>query len=154
MFFIDFIKKLGNEKLDIYVDMDGVIADYIVGEARNYDTKRPLYTSLKYLEEVSKYDNVTMHILSISRLNKGVDEKNEWLDKFAPFFKKENRVIISREENGMKPSVFLKSDYVSKLNDKDKKIIIIDDDPQILHELMNKNKDKNIILLKDTVLVD
>jgi hypothetical protein len=154
MFFIDLINEYSNEKLDIYVDMDGVIADYIVGEAREYDKKRPLYTSLKYLEEVSKYDNVTMHILSISRSNKGVDEKNEWLDKFAPFFKKENRVIIPREANGMKPSVFLKCDYVSNLKDDDRKIIIIDDDPQILHELMNKNKDRNILLLKDTVLVD
>ena len=41
MFFrktIDEIKSQYN-RLKIFVDMDGVIADYIVGEARDYDKK-------------------------------------------------------------------------------------------------------------------
>ena len=73
MYFQEFIKEYSNDQVEIYVDMDGVIADYIVGEAYDYDKKRPLYNNLKALEEVSNYPNVTMHILSITKKNIGRD---------------------------------------------------------------------------------
>ena len=42
--------------------------------------------------------------------------------------------------------------YVKKLNRDESKIIIIDDDPKVLHNIKDNNDD--IILLKDTSLVD
>ena len=60
----ELIKKYDNKKIELYIDMDGVIADYNVGEASNYDKKRPLYTSINKLKEISSMTNVTMHILS------------------------------------------------------------------------------------------
>ena len=51
------------------------------------------------LEIISKMSNVELFILSITRYSTGIEQKNWWLDTYAPFFKKENRVIISREEN-------------------------------------------------------
>ena len=41
-----------NEKLRIYVDMDGVIADYIVGKPYDFENKRPLFDSINKLKEV------------------------------------------------------------------------------------------------------
>ena len=38
MYLEDFVKKI-NSKIIMYVDMDGVIADYEVGVAKNYDKK-------------------------------------------------------------------------------------------------------------------
>ena len=153
MYIKEFLEKYRDKKIKLFVDMDGVIADYNVGVPSNYDRKRPLYDSLKKLEEVSNMENVEMHILSVTRMNGGYEQKNYWLDKFAPFFRKENRTIISREANGFEKSSNLKSNFVKNLERTNESvIIIIDDDPLILKEIAKNNKD--IILLKDTALVD
>lgn len=153
MFFYNSIKDIKSKKIKIFVDMDGVIADYVVGEAREYDKKRPLVTNINQLEEVSKLKNVELYILSVSRMDIGVEEKNTWLDINAPFFKKENRIILPRESNNYISSVQLKSDYVKNIKrEQDCTIVVIDDDCRILKELRDTNKD--VMLFKDTVFVD
>lgn len=153
MYIKEFLEEYKDKKIRLFVDMDGVIADYIVGEPHEFDKKRPLYDSLAKLEEISKMENIELHILSATRMDVGFDEKNRWLDKFAPFFKKENRMIISREANGFEKTAKLKSNYVANLERTDDSvIIIIDDDPSILKEIKKSNED--VVLLKDTVLVD
>lgn len=132
--------------------MDGVIADYVYNEARSYDKKRPLYNNIKKLEIISKLPNVTLFIFSATRYNEGTNEKNYWLDTFAPFFKKENRIIISREANNMEKSAILKAEYLKKYKRDDSIIMVIDDDPRNLKEIKKLNDD--VIVLKDTVLVD
>ena len=84
-------------------------------------------------------------------MTEGRKEKNIWLDKYISFIKKENRIIISRKENDFETSSILKAKYINSIKTKDT-IIVIDDDPRVLKEINNINK--NIILLKDTVLVD
>lgn len=152
MFFEQEIKKLGDGKIKIFVDMDGVIADFNVGVTKDYHLKRPLTSNIEKLENVAKLDNVEMYILSVARLNKGVEEKNMWLDEIAPFFKKENRNIIAREDNGFMAAKDLKLLFMKNLERDGSKIILIDDDPLILHEMQMNYKD--LILFKDTVLVD
>ncbi len=152
MFLMDEIKKYGDKRIRLFVDMDGVIADYNVGVPKDYDKKRPLYSSISKLEEVSKLDNVELYILSVTRETIGRKEKNDWLDIYAPFFKRENRIIISREEHNYTNSRILKSRYLKKLKRDDSVIILIDDDPSILRKIMDNNDD--IVLYKDTILVD
>lgn len=150
MYLKEFLKKY-EDPIELYVDMDGVIADYVIGKPCDFDKKRPLYTSIKKLEEISKMGNVNMNILSITRKTIGRTEKNVWLDKYAPFFKKENRNIISKEENPNISSANLKLNFLKNVNN-DKIIILIDDDPIILKTI--EKELKNVVLLKDTVLVD
>ena len=152
MYLKEYLNKFKDQKIKLYVDMDGVIADYDVGKACEYDKKRPLTTSIKKLEEISKMDNVEIHIMSITRMDEGFEEKNNWLDKHAPFFKKENRIIISRESNNFKTSIELKTEFFKNLERDESVIILIDDHPMILHEIEKTSKD--VVLLKDTVLVD
>jgi len=151
MYLKEFIKQYNDKKIKLFIDMDGVIADYDFGSAKRFDKKRPLYDSIKKLEVISKMKNIELYILSVTRLNIGINEKNTWLDKYVPFIKKENRIIISREENDFESSSILKALYLNNLKTTDT-IIVIDDDPRVLKEINNLNK--NIILLKDTVLVD
>ena len=151
MYIKDFLEKYNNE-IKLFVDMDGVIADYIFGVPSDYDKKRPLYDSIKKLEEISKLDNIELFILSVTRMTSGIEEKNIWLDRYASFFKKENRIIISREENNFIESSTLKAQYLKNIKRDNNILIVIDDDPKVLKEINNQNKD--IILLKDTVLVD
>ena len=152
MYFSKYLEKFKDDKIKIFVDMDGVIADYDFGVPKDYDKKRPLYDSIKKLEIVSKMPNVEMFVISITRMNEGFEQKQEWLDKYAPFFKKENRIIISREANNMEKSPILKAKFLKKYKKDDNIIIVIDDDPRNLVEIDKLNE--GIILLKDAVLVD
>lgn len=146
------LEKYKDKKIKIFVDMDGVIADYDFGVASNYDKKRPLKESINKLRKISKMNNIKLYILSISRKTIGVSEKNYWLDKYAPFFKKENRIIISKEESDIKQSSIIKANYLRDLKRDGSIIVVIDDDPLILKEISNLSDDA--ILLKDSVLVD
>ena len=152
MYLKDFIESFHGNRIKIFVDMDGVIVDYDFGNPQAYDIKRPLFSSIAKLEEISQMDNVELYILSVSRMDEGVGQKNQWLDKYAPFFKQENRVILPRESNAFMPAKLLKTNYLSNLERDGSNIIVIDDDPEILKEIHASNED--IILLKDTVLVD
>ena len=148
MYIKEVLKKY--KKIKLFIDMDGVIADYEFGNAENFDKKRPLFDSIKKLEEISKMNNIELYILSITRKDIGIKEKNIWLDKYVNFIKKENRIILSKEGKD-KSSAQLKSEYLNNIKTEDT-IIVIDDDPSILKEINRTNK--NIVLLKDTVLVD
>lgn len=152
MYLKEYLKKFGNKKIKLYVDMDGVIADYDVGKPLKYDEKRPLITSINKLEEISKINNIELYILSITRYSEGIKEKNNWLDINAPFFKKENRIIISKEEKKEKTSPELKSEYLSSIEKDNIIVILIDDDPRILKKV--EEDCTNVYLLKDTSLVD
>lgn len=150
MYIDDVLEQYKDKKIKLFVDMDGVIADYEVGLARDYDKKRPLKSNIKKLKEISENPNIEMNILSVTRHDKGFEEKNIWLDKYAPFFQKKNRNIISRESNGFEKSSILKANFVKDLK-RNKVIIIIDDDPIVLKRIKKTNED--VVLLKDTALV-
>ena len=151
MYITDYIKQFKNKRIKIYVDMDGVIADYDVGKASEYDKKRPLLSNIAVLREISKKENVEMFILSITRMTIGREEKNRWLDKYVEFIKVENRFIISREEHNFMPSKTLKKKFIKNIKRDESIIIVIDDDPAIIDEIRKSSED--VYLLKDTSLV-
>lgn len=151
MYLKEILNSYGDKKIKIYIDMDGVVADYDVGKPDNFEKKRPLYTSIDKLKEISFMDNVSLYILSITRKNIGIEEKNIWLDKYMPFIDKNNRFILSKEEVS-KSSSELKVAFLKNIKREDEVIILIDDDPLILKSVMDNVND--IVLLKDTVLVD
>ena len=153
MYIKEFLKKYKTKNIKLFVDMDGVIADYDFGIPKDYDKKRPLYDNIKKIEDISKMENIELYILSVTRMTNGIEEKNTWLDKYVSFIKKENRIILSREENNFLESSILKAQYLKNIERNNNLIIIIiDDDPKVLKEINNQNKDA--ILLKDTALVD
>ena len=152
MYFYELIKELSKDKkLIIYVDMDGVIAAYELGKPLDFTSKRPLKTNINTLEKISNLENVTLHILSICRKDTQIKEKNDWLDKYAPFFDKDKRVIISKECNPNFSSRELKANYLNSLK-KEEQLVLIDDDNGVLDEV-EKNV-KNIILFQDSELID
>lgn len=152
MHFYKLIKNLTKDKkIVIFVDIDGVIASYDFGKPLDFINKRPLSSNIKTLKQVSKLENVELRILSICRLDKQIDEKNNWLDKYAPFFEKNKRTIISKESNSNYSAKELKLNYLKSLNFKEQ-IIFIDDDNEVLKTINNEIKD--IILYQDSELVD
>lgn len=152
MYFYNLIKDLTNSKKTvIYCDMDGVIAAFDFGKPLEFDKKRPLFTNIKTLEKVSELPNVELRILSACRKDTQINEKHEWLDKYAPFFLRENRNILSRESHNNQMSHEMKTDFLTSLNE-DRQIILIDDDILVLRTVHDKLK--HIICMQDSELID
>lgn len=152
MHFYELIQKqTKNKKTRIYVDMDGVIASYNIGKPYDFENKRPLTTNIKTLSKINNLENTELFILSICKKDSQIKEKNNWLDKYAPFFQKDNRIIISKESNPNLSSKELKLDYLKSLKT-DNQIILIDDDNEIIKTI--KDNAKNIILYQDSELTD
>ena len=152
MRFYKIIENLSKErKLLIFVDMDGVIASYDIGKPYDFDKKRPLITNINTLKRLNSLENCELYILSICKKDYQIKEKNDWLDLNAPFFKKENRIINSKENNNITESGILKANYLNNLNTKDQ-IILIDDDNKVL-KIVKENV-KNITLFQDSELID
>lgn len=152
MHFYQIVEKLSKEKrLLIFVDMDGVIASYDIGKPYDFDKKRPLMTNINTLKQINNLENCELYILSICKKDYQVKEKNNWLDLHAPFFKQENRIIISKENNNITESGILKANYLNNLNTKNQ-IILIDDDNKVL-KIVKENV-KSIILFQDSELID
>ena len=152
MHFYNLIKEWSSfNKIKLFVDMDGVIASYDFGKPLDFKTKRPLNTNIEVLRKVSLLDNVELFILSVCRKNYQIDEKNEWLDKNAPFFQKENRYILSKESMPNISSANIKLHFLKNYETIDK-IILVDDDNKVLSTI-SKELD-NIILLQDSELID
>lgn len=153
MYFLNKIKDLiKKEKLIIFVDMDGVIADYDFGNILDFKNKRPITTNINTLREISNLKNVTLCILSICKKEYEIKEKNLWLDKNASFFSKENRYIISKEKNPNTHSKTIKVNFIKNYDNMNKKIVVIEDDNSIL-KLMRKEL-KDVILFQDSSLLD
>ena len=153
MYFYNLIKEMASkEDIELYVDMDGVIAAYSIGNNPfDFLNKRPLRENIAKIEEVSKIDNVETHILSVCRENSQIEEKNIWLDKNAPFFKKENRNIISRESKEWLTSKEIKLEFLKNLKT-DKKVILVDDDNGVL-KLIKDSLD-TVTVMQDSELID
>ena len=153
MYLKEELLKLSDKKIRIYLDMDGTIVHYDVGNAEDFHIKRPLMDRINKLKDINNsMDNVELYILSIGHEQRHVDQKNEWLDKYFPEIPKENRAIIIRNLHGQVSSADIKKNYINNLRTDDK-IILIDDDPRILGALNKENKN-NAIILKDCVLSD
>ena len=152
MYLKKYLETFKDNKIKLFIDMDGVIVDYVVGSTSDFHKRRPLTSSIEKLKEISKMKNVELFILSVTRMDEGYNQKQIWLNKYAPFFAENNRIILSRESNNYKSTPDLKSEYIKGIERDNSVLILVDDDPTVLKKMMETNKD--VILLKDTVLVD
>ena len=127
----------------VYFDMDGVLASYdmITGldyaEKGFYTNKRPILASIQFAQYLSKIKNVEVYILSNCHYTYQRNEKLEWLQRHAPFIKKDNINIICFEEfNEDVDLIKLKANFFEETrkltNDK---LIIIDDDIRHLNQM-------------------
>ena len=98
MKFYDCIEKNKDKNISIYCDMDGVLAEYDIGNF-DYESIRPLTSTIKKIEDLYKEDNISIYILSICKTNNIVYDKITWFKKHMPFLKQENIILLSKEDN-------------------------------------------------------
>lgn len=142
---------LKKDKIDLFVDMDGVIAAYEFGMPLDFDKKRPLLSNINKIKELSKLEGLTIHILSCCKKDYQIELKNQWLDKYAPFIDKDRRFILSKETITDLSSANMKLNFLQK-HKTNSKIVVIDDDNQVIKTLGNNLQ--NIIVLQDSELID
>ena len=152
MYFKELIINLLKEKnIDLFVDMDAVIAAYDFGRPHDFDKKRPLITNIKKLKEISQLDGITLHILSICREDSQMKEKNDWLDINAPFFHKDNRHILSKETIQNTSSANMKLNFLREYKSNNQ-LVLLDDDNQVLKTVGNNLE--SVKVFQDSELID
>ena len=144
MKFYDCIEKNKDKNISIYCDMDGVLAEYDIG---NFDYEN------KKIEDLYKEDNISIYILSICKTNNIVPDKITWFKKHMPFLKQENIILLSKEDNKYQDisSKEIKSNYLKEHAKNDVNIVIYDDN-SVIKYIRKNNED--LIVFQDSSLVD
>ena len=150
MHFYNLLNEI-DDNIDLFIDMDGVISSYDFGKPLDFKNKRPLTTNINTLRKISEMNNVNLYILSVCRKDNEIEIKNNWLDKFAPFFEKDKRFVLSKETYTGVTSAELKLMFLKKYNT-NSRIILVDDDNNVL-KTISKSID-NIQLYQDSELID
>lgn len=149
--FVNEIKEIC-KKVDMYIDMDGTIAEYHLYNPEEISRKmeeeylknEPLKNVIDVLEEISKINNIEMYILSLSKTKKITEKKKIWLKKYVPFIKEENWIILTKEigEYSNENRNEIKGKNI-ELRQKDyDKSIMLDDEQVVLREAKKILNDK------------
>ena len=152
MKFYETIKKYENKIIDLYVDMDGVIAEYDIGNF-NYDMIRPLQSNINRIKALSD-NNINVKILTICKNNKIIDEKIKWIQKHMPFFDLNKIIFLSKENDKYRDltSKEIKSNFLKSDINNNHVNIIIDDDNEIVKYMVKNNE--NVIVFQVSSWID
>lgn len=142
MKFYEFLENNKDKEIDIYFDMDGVFAEYDIGNF-DYSTIRPIKTVINMMKNLIN-KNYNIKVLSICKNNAIVEEKYEWINKYVPFLKRENLVFLSKEKYEGYESNELKSNYLKDNINKEHITVLIDDDASIIKKIVKDNKDVKV----------
>ena len=137
-----------HKKVALFVDMDGTIVEYRVFPENFVTTEtkevflnaEPLEVILKNLEKINEIDNLDVYILSLARSFIIVEEKKQWLKKYAPFIREENYILLNKENGDYNAEnrEFIKSIKMKEKLDKYDYVMLLDDDHKILRRALNE----------------
>ena len=134
MKFYETIKKYENKIIDLYVDMDCVIAEYDIGNF-NYDMIRPLQSNINRIKALS-------------------DNNIKWIQKHMPFFDLNKIIFLSKENDKYRDltSKEIKSNFLKSDINNNHVNIIIDDDNEIVKYMVKNNE--NVIVFQVSSWID
>ena len=163
--FMEKIKQISkeNEKIAIFVDMDGTIAVYNVYQDESVSKKmedeylkvEPVNYVINVLEQLDKLENVDIYILTLSRTLKITEQQKEWLRKNLPFVKENNWIIITKEINeySKENRDIVKAEKMNEKCNAYNKLILLDDDHKILKETQKMLGDHGRVFHISSILV-
>ncbi|MDO5568981.1 MAG: hypothetical protein Q4G04_02555 [bacterium] len=156
MFIIEEIKKktinYNSNEIAIFIDMDGVVADYRFGEGDNiknnkpgvYLNKRPINTTISIVKEIKQELNCEIYILSSCFYKEQSIEKSMWIDKYMPFINEKNRIFTIADNFESRKMLKIDAIKSKMISNKLKKAIFIDDTHDILFLAIKELGDKII----------
>lgn len=104
------MKKTDGKKVNIYVDMDGVLANFFGadGALERFETEKDFFFNLAPFEKnvaavnQAIADGINLYILSASPNKRADGDKRKWLKKYIPTLKKGHAIIMRCGENKLK----------------------------------------------------
>ena len=141
MKFYEFLESNKDKEIDIYFDMDGVFAEYDIGNF-DYNTIRSIKSNIKVIEDL--YNKYNVNILSICKTNEIVREKYDWMARYLPFFDKDKMNFISKEVITGVESCDLKSNFLKDNVVEGHITILVDDDITVIKKIIKDNKDVKV----------
>jgi len=152
-----------NEKVAMFIDMDGTIVEYKVYQDGiiNNDSKgmflngEPLNVVINNLERISHIENIDLYILSLSKSNIIVDEKKQWLRKYANFIDEKNWIIINKEagEYCKENRDYIKSIKIQERLENYSCVILLDDDHKILKQTQADLREKGYVFHLSSAII-
>lgn len=139
---LDYINENSDKTIDIYFDMDGVLAEYNIG-IFDYEYIRPMNTSINFVKGLLDYKNINIYILSICKTDDVIKQKIDWFKKYMDFFNEDNILLLSKENKDISSEEY-KSNYLKENTNKDHLNIVIDDDIRIIKAIKKNNEDINV----------
>ena len=163
--FVNEIKKISkeHEKVKIFVDMDGTIAEwpvYDVSEAdkfiKGYSQTKPLPCIIEILKEISEIPNVTVNVATLSKNKEVTKKKEEWLERYTPFISPENWSIIDKEKGDYTPEnrSKIKGKIILEKSEENDYLILLDDEHEVLRETKKLLGTKGRVYHISSVLVE
>lgn len=144
--FYNKIKKIcdENEKVAMFIDMDGTIVEYTVCQDGEITTStrgrflngEPIKVVIDKLRKINEIENIDLYILSLSRSTIIVEEKKQWLKKYVNFIDENNWIIINKEKNeyNKENRSYVKSNKIQERLGHYSCAILLDDDHKILKQ--------------------
>lgn len=163
--FYNKIKKIcdRNEKVAMFIDMDGTIVEYVVYKEGEISTNtkgkflegNPMDVVINNLQKISNINNIDLYILSLARSYIIVDEKKQWLKKYANFIDERNWIIINKEAGEYNKE---NRDYIKSIRIKEKLnnyscAILLDDDHKILKKTQEELKDRGYVFHLSSAII-
>jgi len=109
MRFVEKIKGICREnegkRIGIFIDMDGVLADYDIDGYQDihlntpniFLKKRPIMTTINVFKELATINNLELYIVSACLFKNQATDKSLWIDENLSFIKNGNRYFVVKE---------------------------------------------------------
>lgn len=140
-------KLTDNGEVHIYLDIDGVLANYNVGNLVDFKEKRILHNNVDSVKFLSTIPNVELYILSVCKDDIEKTSKNSFLDMNANFIMNDHRIFLNKDDKAI---MEIKSDYLKGLN-RSNKIVYLDSDNSVLEYVKYNNNDIEVLHASELV---
>lgn len=140
------------EKINVFVDMDGVLSEYKYGEGLQilngdsdvYLSKRPILTVIKLIKKFYKRNHFI--IISSCIKEQQIEAKKLWIKKYLPFFNLNDFHCIVSED--FESRIVNKVKFITEIIKAGKmEAILIEDTHEILKKTWEQNKNLLIPVL-------
>lgn len=140
-------KLTDNGEVHIYLDIDGVLSNYDVGNLVDFKEKRVLHNNVDSIKFLSTIPNVELYILSVYKDDLEKSSKSSWLDMNANFIMNDHRIFLNKTDKSI---MEIKSDYIKELS-RTNKLVYLDSDNNVLEYVKYNNKDIEVLHASELV---